>query len=462
MKIIEDVLCRLSLPLSDCRGQCYDGASSMSGRLSGVQARIREKCEKALYVHCCAHSLNLALQDASRSVSMIRDILDLVRDLNNVVRASAKRRGIFEKIRNELDNGELANSPHSLHSLRPLCPTRWTVRAKSMQSVIENYEAILTTLDTISSQDKTDSGSKAAGLAKAFLRFTNYFALKLGVRVFEQAEELSCLLQKKSISATAAKRAADVLVNSLQSIRSYDHFNSFWTDTLAETANFGLEEPEIPRRRRPPCRIDSGSETANFQKPDDYYRSVYFEFIDCAIGCISSRFAQSSFDVYTRTESVLLNTFCESGDLISPDYFDHDIGFNMVADHFSGDIDKNRLKVQLSMLASSLSKKDADVTIDDVVAQVRGLGKAKIMFTEICKLLRLLLTIPVASATAERSFSALRRLKTYTRSTMTAARLTHIALLHVHQDRTDKLNDELTMQAFVSAVDLREETFGKF
>ena len=34
--------------------------------------------------------------------------------------------------------------------------------------------------------------------------------------------------------------------------------------------------------------------------------------------------------------------------------------------------------------------------------------------------------------------------------------------MHVHQDRTDKLNDELTMQAFVSGVDLREETFGKF
>jgi hAT family C-terminal dimerisation region len=107
-------------------------------------------------------------------------------------------------------------------------------------------------------------------------------------------------------------------------------------------------------------------------------------------------------------------------------------------------------------------KKDADVTLDGMEAQVRGLGKTKIMFTEICKLLRLLLMIPVASATAERSFSALRRLKTYTRSTMTAARLTHIALLHVHQDRTDKLNDELTMQAFVYAVDLREQTFGKF
>ena len=149
-------------------------------------------------------------------------------------------------------------------------------------------------------------------------------------------------------------------------------------------------------------------------------------------------------------------TVCGSGDFTSPNYFDHDIGVNMVADHFSGDRDKNRLKVQLSMLASSLSKKDADVTIDDVVAQVRSLGKAKKMFTEVCKLLRLLLTISVSSATAERSFSAHRPLKTETRSTMT------VALMHVHQDRTDNVNDELTMRSSVSGVDLRKETFGKF
>ena len=78
------------------------------------------------------------------------------------------------------------------------------------------------------------------------------------------------------------------------------------------------------------------------------------------------------------------------------------------------------------------------------------------MFTEVCKLVRLVLTIPATSATAERSFSALRRLKTYTRSTMTAARLCHLAMLHVHQERTDKLNDEEIVQLFLSGVPSRE------
>lgn len=38
--IIKDVLCRSGLDLLDCRGQAYDGSSNMSGRISGVQARI--------------------------------------------------------------------------------------------------------------------------------------------------------------------------------------------------------------------------------------------------------------------------------------------------------------------------------------------------------------------------------------------------------------------------------------
>jgi hypothetical protein len=42
----------LNLRIDDCRGQGYDGAGNLAGRLSGVAARIQETNEKALYVHC--------------------------------------------------------------------------------------------------------------------------------------------------------------------------------------------------------------------------------------------------------------------------------------------------------------------------------------------------------------------------------------------------------------------------
>ncbi len=37
---IKDTLLRMNISLSSCRGQCYDGASTMSGSKTGVVARL--------------------------------------------------------------------------------------------------------------------------------------------------------------------------------------------------------------------------------------------------------------------------------------------------------------------------------------------------------------------------------------------------------------------------------------
>ena len=52
------------------------------------------------------------------------------------------------------------------------------------------------------------------------------------------------------------------------------------------------------------------------------------------------------------------------------------------------------------------------------------------MIPELQKVLRILAVIPATSCSAERSFSSLRRLKTYLRNTMTQERLSDLALLH--------------------------------
>ncbi|XP_008179532.1 zinc finger MYM-type protein 1-like [Acyrthosiphon pisum] len=57
---------------SNMYGQGYDGASNMSGRFKGTQKIVRETCPKALYVHCAAHSLNLAVS-TSCDIQAIRN-----------------------------------------------------------------------------------------------------------------------------------------------------------------------------------------------------------------------------------------------------------------------------------------------------------------------------------------------------------------------------------------------------
>ena len=63
MQSIEDVLLRMGLLLSQCHGQCYDGASNMAGCKNGVATQIQAKEKKAILTHCYGHALNLAVSD---------------------------------------------------------------------------------------------------------------------------------------------------------------------------------------------------------------------------------------------------------------------------------------------------------------------------------------------------------------------------------------------------------------
>ena len=61
---------------------------------------------------------------------------------------------------------------------------------------------------------------------------------------------------------------------------------------------------------------------------------------------------------------------------------------------------------------------------------------------------------------SERSASALRRLKTYLRTTVSQERLNHFMILHVHKEMNDKLNMADIGNQFVSAINDRQNRFG--
>jgi len=69
--------------------------------------------------------------------------------------------------------------------------------------------------------------------------------------------------------------------------------------------------------------------------------------------------------------------------------------------------------------------------------------------------------MPATNATSERSFSALRRIKSYLCSTMSQQRLNNLMLIYVHKDKTDMLDLRKTGQEYVSGREGRR-TFGDF
>ena len=135
---------------------------------------------------------------------------------------------------------------------------------------------------------------------------------------------------------------------------------------------------------------------------------------------------------------------------------------------YSQDLNIAKLKLQLLLLPDLINTYSASqgtpnfkVTSLRTLAQIfLALPLSRDMLSEVNQLLRLYFTIPVTTATAERSFSALRRVKTYLRSTMSQCRLNNVLLLHCHKDMTDNINISDIAKAFISVNSRRKKHFG--
>ena len=76
VQVLKDVLPRMNLDIKDSRGQCYDGAATMSGKDSGVTTQFKLESEKMLYTHCYGHALNLAIKDTCDKVESLKEAFD--------------------------------------------------------------------------------------------------------------------------------------------------------------------------------------------------------------------------------------------------------------------------------------------------------------------------------------------------------------------------------------------------
>lgn len=145
--VMKDILLCCSLPIAQCVGQAYDGAANMMEWRKGCRLWWK-KIVLELYVHCLAHSLNLCLQSITKQCEIIRNALDLTVQL---IKSSPKRLSLFGRMWNDvaINSGDLPTP-----RLRTLCPTQWTVRHTSINSVLLNYKLLQETLNEV--QKETD------------------------------------------------------------------------------------------------------------------------------------------------------------------------------------------------------------------------------------------------------------------------------------------------------------------
>lgn len=447
---LKDVLLRCILPLNQCRGQGYDGAAAMSGRFRGVSTQIQQQEPRAIPVHCLAHSLNLCLQDACKSFRLIKDALDLVREAVHVVNKSPKRAEIFNSKQTE-------ENPVTGHqNLKPLCPTRWTVRTDAIGAVLDNYEALKATLEDVVVEGG-DVGLKADGMLARLGKFSTLFGLRLSYLVFSAGEELSRTLQSKDCSIQFALNSSNLTRNYYKRLRSDEEFNNFYDGVVKESEG-KTEAPSLARQRKTPARLDDGAAGHCFSSPKAFHRQQYFEVLDLLHQELLRRFDQKSFSLLRDVEQLLLRAANAN----------HFVIAETISDIYAEDLDMERLELQLKMLPDLVKCSNAAVPIKEVTkietlcnVMVENPNNRK-LFSEVDKLLRLYLTVPATSATAERTFSVLRRLKSYLRSTMGQERLNNTIILNIYQSEIDDLDIHEIAKAFAASNERRRSFFGSF
>ncbi|CAL9706252.1 unnamed protein product [Knipowitschia caucasica] len=429
-KVAADMLLRLNLPMSGLRGQTYDGAANMAGKFSGAQAMLKKEQPLALYVHCGAHCVNLVTQSACSASSLVRDALQWVHEIGTLSNQSGKFKGL-------LTGQKIAES--NARSVKPLCPTRWTVRGQAVDTVLQQYEAVVSSLEEMASFN-SDTGTRANGLLERFLKGQTVLGLVVASEVLGELECLNRSLQKRSETVAGMKAAVGYVRSALQKKRSEEKFAQLFKKAVDLIVSVGLQPIEIPHLRKPSKRFSDGTPYRP-SSPEEYFRIEYFKVLDVVDLQMKERFNQPDLEKLIQIENVLLTGRIDG---VIEQYPEIHVG---------------NLKVQLPMLLSRYRFKSVGEVVDtlkEMSPEVRAL------FEEVEKLVRLLLVVPVASAEAERSFSALKRLKTWLRSTMTQKRLNHVIVSHVHQTSLDKLDLEDVCQQFVSVHERRRHVFGKF
>ena len=166
----------------------------------------------ALFVHCFAHCTNLCLWAVGRACVPVRNVFDLVKELSRLIRYSPKRSTLFANLQQEF-------CP-DVTSLKPLCPTRWTVPTAAISSVLcKYYQVLCEDLEQKNANTHDDYCRKAARFLAQMEKFGTFFELKLSLG-YSGSEQLSLTLLGKNATFPEATVAAELAILYLGRLRS--------------------------------------------------------------------------------------------------------------------------------------------------------------------------------------------------------------------------------------------------
>ena len=348
-------------------------------------------------------------------------------------------------------------------TLKSQSGTRWVCTYTSVKAVMSQIAAVVETLIVLVDDRDPKTSQESYSLLIALCDFEFIFGLVTLHMILANTASLSAYLQGKDVDVVHAREAALGTKETFKKCRDDSSFQLVWekanilsteVEEVLQDKDTDVEFKEATEgRRKKPSRKqqarvgeDPSMETNVILTPKDTYRmNTYFPSLDTVIVELSSRFGEDEKDVDQNILCALARIVIKKSG--------SDDDFRILSDTYGQDI--NLLKAD-TFVFYNLTASDSLNTVQDVLRIVHD-KKLHKMLPHFYRILCILATIPATSCTAERSFSTLRRTKTYLRNSIGQSRLSSLALLTIEREFTNKF----VLQNIDSVIDSFGSQFGR-
>jgi hypothetical protein len=436
-KGIYSVLSKHQLDIQNIQGQGYDGASNMRGGWNGLQALVSNDCPYAYYIHCFAHRLQLALVAASKEVISVHQFFTNLNSVINFVCASCNQ---YKELRvaqvaenaymmtiNEMESGRGLNQ---ISTLQRAGDTRWSSHLRLVSNLIKIYspacEVILKIIDvgTASSQR-----AEADSIHQVMTSFEFVFILHLMKETMQITDHLCQALQSKSQDILSAMHLVSSTKKSIQGYR-----DDKWEVLLSKVKSFcnkhNIDMPDMNARyveRRGRAR----HQQADFTIEHHYRVDIFYATIDSQLQELNRRFSEqavellilgSALDPRVARESFRIDDICQLVNKFYPQDFT--------------DLEKEQLEIELHHYEHNVVQDSSFQGLLNISELCQWLVRTEKSTTYQLgfRVVVLLLTLSVSTATTERAFSAMNIIKTRLRNKIEDEFLTDSLMLYIEKE----------------------------
>lgn len=351
--------------------QTYDGANVMRGETGGVQTKLKQIFPNAHFVHCYAHQLNLVMKRATSAIRQVRIFFANLSGIPAFFSTSPLRLGILNKHLNA-------------HIPRPSA-TRWNFNIRTVNSVYENKDNLIKCFEELQSTNTTDKTIQAStGMLQLLKNETFLFWLELFHQIMPHVDILYNQLQSRNIDPVKIQNALNTFYENISSIRNSSYCNS-------SSSAKAMESKEV-------C------DTINAEAK---YRFAFTNHLIAA-----TLFYKENFDIYNKKSP--LNEISETV-----------LAYPVLI--------KDKIITELQVFYSR-EELHRFKGLTELLKLLHENNLSNNVFSEITKLIKILITTPMTTAEPERCFSSLKRIKTYLRNTMNQERLTALSMISMEKN----------------------------